>query len=90
MSIYYSKEDDSLELKFAVHSITKMDDIFSFMKDYNILIIKDNYELVKNKLSEWFKSSKFENFALDKNFLNKYRNNILNDVFLKNLYKDKL
>jgi len=47
-------KEDSLELKLVVDSITKMNDIFSFMKDYNILVIKDDFSLVRNKLVEWF------------------------------------
>jgi len=87
--LLFMKEEDSLELKLTVDSITKMSDVFSFMIDHNILIIKDDFNLVKTTLVKWFHLSN-ENFTLDKDFLNKYKEFIIKDDFLSIIYKNKL
>lgn len=84
--LLFSKEEDSYELKLTVHSITQMNDLFSFMKDYNLMIIKDDFDIVKNILMKWF-DFKYTNSSLDKDFLTKYGDKILNDDFLSKLYQ---
>jgi len=82
----FTKKDDSFELKITVDSITENNNYFSFMKDSNILIFVDNFELIKNKLNDWFKQG-YENYILNKDFHIKYKEEIENDDFLNKIYE---
>lgn len=85
--LLFTKEDDSFELRMTVHSITKMKDVYSFMKGQNILIFKDDFELVKNNLKLFLEPLDNENFTLDEDFLLKYKEDILKDEFLAQIYQ---
>lgn len=87
--LLFTKEDDSFELKTTVHSITEMKDVYSFMKEQNILIFKDDFELIKTVLPTFFSDDYNDKYTLDEDFLVKYKEEILNDKFLSELYKNK-
>jgi len=86
--LLFVKSEDSLELKLSVDSITKMNDVFSFMKDGVVLIMKDDFNLISNVLIDFYDS--YENLTIDKDFLEKYKNDIIDHNFLSKLYKDYL
>ena len=80
-------KQDSVDLKIVIESITKNNqNYYSFIKDVNVLIFRDDFNIIKQKLKEWFKSP-YDNYILDKNFHDKYLQEINNDYFLSNLYK---
>jgi hypothetical protein len=86
--LLFTDNDDSYDLRFSVHSLIKRNDVFSFMKDKNLMIFKDDYDIIKDKLKEWF-SNDYENYSLDVDFVKKYKDEILKDDFLNELYKNK-
>lgn len=79
---------DSDELKMVVDSLVRRCDIFSFMKDKEVMIFKDDFNIINNILKDWLVD--YNDVILDKDFLDKYKDEIIKDEFLKNLYKDKL
>jgi hypothetical protein len=79
---------DSDELKMVVDSLVRRTDIFSFMKDKEVMIFKDDFNIINNILKNWLVD--YNDVILDKDFLDKYKDEIIKDEFLKNLYKDKL
>ena len=58
------------------------------MKDSNIIIIKDNYNVITDKLKELYEYP-YENYSLEIDFVKKYKDEILKDEFLNELYKKK-
>lgn len=88
--LLFTKEDDSFELKTTVHSITEMKDVYSFMKEQNILIFKDDFDLIKKILPKFFSDDYDNKYTLDEDFFIKYKDEITNDEFLSELYKNKL
>ena len=88
--LLFTKEEDSFELKTTVHSITEMKDVFSFMKEQNILIFKDDFDLIKTILPTFFIDDYNDKYTLDEDFFIKYKEEITKDEFLSELYKNKL
>lgn len=80
---------DSYDLRFSIDSLIKRIDIFSFMKDKNLMIFKDEFNIIKEKLKEWFDSYPYENYSLDVDFFKKYKDEIIKNSFLNELYKNK-
>lgn len=82
----FSKEEDSIDLKIAINSIVKNEkEYYSFFKDSNILIFNDNFDLISKNIKEWYKND-YDEFVLDKDFYDKYKNDIIKDDFLNNIY----
>jgi hypothetical protein len=67
-----------------------MKDVFSFMKEQNILIFKDDFDLIKTILPTFFIDDYNDKYTLDEYFFMKYKKEIINDEFLSELYKNKL
>jgi hypothetical protein len=86
--LLFKDSEDSYDLRFSVHSLTERNDIFSFMKDKDLIIFKDDFKIIQSKLKEWF-SLGYENYSLDVDFVKKYKDEILKDDFLNELYKNK-
>jgi len=82
--------EDSFELKMVVHSISQMKDVFSFMKEKSILIFKNDFEIVKKVLIDFFTNDYNDNYTLDEDFLLTYKDKIIIDEFLSKLYKKYL
>lgn len=86
--LLFIRNIDSNDLKIAIKSLVEQEsNYFSFEKDASILICDDNFNNVKNVLSS-FLSNNYDYFVLDKDFYNKYKQEIKNDEFLNKLYND--
>jgi len=83
---FFTKEDDSIDLKVVINSISNSNNYFSFQKDSNILIFVDDFNIIKNILEKWFKLG-YDEYTLDKDFHNKYKDEIEKDQFLSNIYQ---
>jgi hypothetical protein len=83
----FNSVEDSDELKYVVHSLINRSDIYSFMKDNQIIIFKDNFDLIINTLKNYYQN--YNNYSLDIDFYEKYVYKIKEIDFLFNMYKNK-
>jgi hypothetical protein len=51
--LLFSKMEDSMELKLSYESLIKRNNIFSFVKEYFVLMVDNNPEIVRNIVPKW-------------------------------------
>jgi len=84
--LYFDFEEDSKELKMVVDSLIKRTDVCSFMLDNKIFIFKEDFDLISKELKNIFDGMKPVDYALDIDFKEKYKNEILENEFLSSIY----